>query len=322
MRPSQAMFVLDDNGTRCFGPGPCRLLQAVQTTGSLRSAAISMGMAYTKAIRMLKVAERSMGVNLTSRTIGGSGGGGSRLTPEALDLLERYERWSAACRGFGTRSFDECFDGFGAGAAAKDVSDDASRGRIGVVVMASGLASRFGSNKLVAPLAGTPVLERTLRSLPLDLVDPVVVTRWREVQDLCDRLGVRSIRHELPLQSDTVRMGLSLDAGWDGCMFVTGDQPLLGERSVRSLVRAFREDPTRVVRLAWQGKAGGPVLFPASCFEGLRGLEGDVGGTGLLKKDPELARRIRLVEAERPEELEDVDTPDELARLESLVRGE
>lgn len=316
MRPSQALFVLDDNARRCFGPGPCRLLRAIGATGSLRCAAQSMGMAYTKAIRMLKFAEESLGVRLTSRTIGGSGGGGSRLTPEAFDLIERYERWSADCRAFGAHSFEACFEGFGPLGESED-----PRSRVGVVVMASGLSTRFGSNKLVAPLAGTPVLERTLRALPLDLVDPVVVTRWDEVCRLCGRLGIRCVRHDLPLQSDTVRAGLDAGCNWSGCMFVTGDQPLLGERSVRAMVREFEADPSRVVRLSWKGRAAGPVLFPSELFGRLRALEGDVGGTALLRQDSPLAQGCVLVEAQDASELEDVDTPETLALLERKVTG-
>lgn len=40
---------VDENQQKFFGEGPSRLLHAVEETGSLRAAAQSMGMAYTKA---------------------------------------------------------------------------------------------------------------------------------------------------------------------------------------------------------------------------------------------------------------------------------
>ena len=49
----------DDNDEKFFGEGPCRLLHAIEETGSLRSAAISMGLAYTKALRIIKCRSRS-----------------------------------------------------------------------------------------------------------------------------------------------------------------------------------------------------------------------------------------------------------------------
>ena len=47
MRPVIRVYLYDENGERFFGEGPLRLLHAVEETGSLRSAAQSMEMAYT-----------------------------------------------------------------------------------------------------------------------------------------------------------------------------------------------------------------------------------------------------------------------------------
>ena len=59
----------DDNDEKFFGEGPCRLLHAIEETGSLRSAAISMGLAYTKALRIIKNAEAALGLPLCWRKI-------------------------------------------------------------------------------------------------------------------------------------------------------------------------------------------------------------------------------------------------------------
>ena len=88
MRPDLRAYLLGDDGHRVFGPGPVDLLERVGELGSLRAAAMEMGMAYTKATRLVRDAERAFGFSLTERTVGGTGGGGSRLTPEALDLIE------------------------------------------------------------------------------------------------------------------------------------------------------------------------------------------------------------------------------------------
>ena len=47
----------DDNDNKFFGEGPARLLHAIEEYGSLRTAALSMDMAYTKALKILKNAE-------------------------------------------------------------------------------------------------------------------------------------------------------------------------------------------------------------------------------------------------------------------------
>lgn len=84
---------LDYRG-RAFGDGPARLLDGVERSGSLRKAAHELGMSYNKAWRILHAAEQRLGFPLLDRSVGGSSGGGSQLTPEGKDLLRRYRALS------------------------------------------------------------------------------------------------------------------------------------------------------------------------------------------------------------------------------------
>ena len=61
MRAVTKIIFFDDSGEKFFGEGPCRLLTAVEETGSLRAAALSMGMAYSKALKLVKNAEAALG---------------------------------------------------------------------------------------------------------------------------------------------------------------------------------------------------------------------------------------------------------------------
>ena len=97
MKPVVKITLTDDNGIKFFGEGPCQLLRLVETTGSLRSAAIKMEMAYSKATKILKQAELTLGYPLTTRNTGGKDGGGSILTPEGKQFLRQYEAYRDAC---------------------------------------------------------------------------------------------------------------------------------------------------------------------------------------------------------------------------------
>ena len=96
---------LDHRG-RAFGYGPARLLDGVEQFGSLRKAAQELGMSYNKAWRILHAAEQRLGFQLLERTVGGSLGGGSQLTPEAKDLMRRYRAMAADA----ARTLDDVFD--------------------------------------------------------------------------------------------------------------------------------------------------------------------------------------------------------------------
>lgn len=109
MKSVTRITLIDDTGQKFFGEGPCRLLHAVEENGSLRAAAASMDMAYTKALKILKHAENVLGFPLTIRVTGGRDGGGSSLTPEGKEWMNRYESYRDACIRANLRLYLEFF---------------------------------------------------------------------------------------------------------------------------------------------------------------------------------------------------------------------
>jgi len=83
---------LDNNG-KAFGDGPYELLKRVEETQSLHRAARGMGMAYSKAWRLIGAMEKRLGFLLIERKAGGLCGGGSRVTSRGKDLMIRYKRF-------------------------------------------------------------------------------------------------------------------------------------------------------------------------------------------------------------------------------------
>lgn len=112
MKLRLAVSFQTDEGERFFGEGPYRLLLGVEQTQSLRAAAQQMGMAYTKAFRIIKNAEAALGFPLLERVVGGKGGGGSTLTPEGKELLKRYGAYRLSCDQMAERLYQEHFSGF------------------------------------------------------------------------------------------------------------------------------------------------------------------------------------------------------------------
>ena len=98
-----------DDNQRCFGPGIATLLERVRVHKSLRAAAASMEMAYSKAWRIIRTAEGVFGCKLLSSTIGGAHGGGAVLTPEAERLLAAYDAYCADVGAYAQEKFREVF---------------------------------------------------------------------------------------------------------------------------------------------------------------------------------------------------------------------
>ena len=109
MKAVTRITFLDDNNEKFFGEGPARLLRGIEATGSLRAAAMAMEMAYTKALKLIRNAERAVGVPLIRRTTGGKDGGGSRLTPEGKELLAKYEAYRDQCAEANRRIYHQIF---------------------------------------------------------------------------------------------------------------------------------------------------------------------------------------------------------------------
>lgn len=294
MKAVTKIIFTDDQGMKFFGEGPCRLLRCVQNTGSLRSAAMEMNMAYSKATKLIKQAEAALGFPLTTRCAGGKDGGGSVLTPEGAQWLNRYEAYRAACREANQALYRQHFP------------------EIGCVIMASGLGKRFGGNKLMADFCGKPMIQRALDATEGLFSHRVVVTRHESVAALCRQQNVDVIFHDLPYRNDTIRLGLEALGDPDACMFLPGDQPLLRRETVAMLLDARKDNPNGIIRPVYEDTEGSPVLFPARTFAELRNLPEGKGGSVVIQNH---IHEVLRVSVSNPFELADADTPETLEML-------
>lgn len=94
---------------KCFGPGVAQLLSRVDEMHSLRAAALSMSMAYSKAWTVIHNAEAGLGFKLLTSVTGGKNGGGAQLTDEARQMIAAYETYCRKLHEFGDTLFEETF---------------------------------------------------------------------------------------------------------------------------------------------------------------------------------------------------------------------
>lgn len=339
MKPSIRTYLCSDDDKRFFGEGPFKLLLAVEETGSLRSAAMSMNMAYTKALRIIRDAESYLGFLLTVRTTGGKGGGGSRLTDEAKDFLLRYEQYRAECTDSAIHIYERVFKQTQRSFEQMTEAEHKKNGKMACIIMASGLGKRFGSNKLMTPFCGKPLIGSVVDTIKsVSFFDEVLVlTRSQEVKNYCDQVGTKVLIHDLPNRNEAVSLGLGhlLEKMPDltGCLFALGDQPLLKSNTVERMCMRFNE-----IKLdSWKSSpiiqaccikmekssdsaasvtVGSPILFDSKFFDELFHLPEKSGGSYVLRNHHE---HVRYVAADSPMELTDIDTPDDLENLKHFI---
>lgn len=181
--------------------------------------------------------------------------------------------------------------------------------KIGCVVLAAGNSARFGENKLLREFAGQTMISRALAAIPEESLDGVVVvTQYREIEDLAKENGFIPIRNEHPEfgQSYSVKLGLQALSDYDAVLFQVSDQPLLQKESVAALIDFYRKHPKNIVALGYRGQRGNPCIFPAAYFPNLMEIEGDHGGNVVIRRHE---NALMLLEVS-PKELTDVDTPE------------
>lgn len=160
----------------------------------------------------------------------------------------------------------------------------------GCIIMASGMGTRFGSNKLIAELGGRPVvthvMDTAIEASGHTGDELAVLTRWDEVAGLAAEKGITCIRHSYTEKSDVIKLGITHaeSEGWSSCMFMLGDQPLLTPGSVQRLHDVYAEFGAngKVFRLGADGQPGSPVIFSRCHYDKLKTLTGEQGGMSLF----------------------------------------
>lgn len=196
-------------------------------------------------------------------------------------------------------------------------AEEGGGARVAAVVLAAGESSRFGGNKLLAPLDGVPVVRAAVANAAAGGVDEVVVVLGRnaaEVREAVDHPGARFVVNDRYSEglSTSIRAGIgALTTGIDAALIVLGDQPRMPAAVIPALLARYRHDRPAAVVPIYRGTPANPVLFDRSLFAGLGSLRGDRGARALIEG---LRSGVATVAFDH-EVPADVDTPGDLEDL-------
>jgi molybdate transport system regulatory protein len=98
-------------GTPAMGPGKAELVASIAQTGSISAAARAMGMSYRRAWQLVEALNAAYREPVVTTAIGGTRGGGARVTPFGQRLLALYrgmEEKASAAIAADLRRFNAC----------------------------------------------------------------------------------------------------------------------------------------------------------------------------------------------------------------------
>jgi molybdenum cofactor cytidylyltransferase len=184
---------------------------------------------------------------------------------------------------------------------------------VAAILLAAGRAQRFGSAKLLVPIAGIPLGVVAYRNLRAAIDDVLVVVRPDDAM-LARRYAEEGARVVVAERADE-GMGASLAAGiaavepTAGVVVALADMPWIAPATIRSIAGAI-ESGASIAAPVHNGERGHPVGFASFHRAALLALRGDEGARAILAAHRDA---LTLLDVEDPGVLRDVDTTADLA---------
>jgi nicotine blue oxidoreductase len=196
--------------------------------------------------------------------------------------------------------------------------------RVAGILLAAGDGTRLGQPKATVELNGATLAERGVALLRAGGADPVLVVTGAVRVAVPGTVTVRNEDWASGMGSSLVAglhaadeyEGAHGGAGVSAAVIALADQPLIGPQAVRRLIAAHAAGATVAVA-AYDGKPRNPVLIAREHWpEVVAMAAGDAGARPFLRSHPDL---VTLVECGDTGSPDDIDTPEELARVRALT---
>jgi CTP:molybdopterin cytidylyltransferase MocA len=187
---------------------------------------------------------------------------------------------------------------------------------VGAIVLAAGSSSRMPvSQKLLLDIDGTPMVRHVVEAASEGgCHQTVVVYSSDDVRHAVDgQVEVVYNPDAKTGMASSLKMGLkALRPEIEAAVVMLGDQPLVGGRTIATLLRSWRREGSRPAVAVAQDKGGWspPVVLSRELWDQLFALKGDAGARQVLQGRPEL---LDVVPA--PGRPDDIDTPDDYAKI-------
>jgi molybdenum cofactor cytidylyltransferase len=210
--------------------------------------------------------------------------------------------------------------------SSKQTVGDTDLAGVGAVILAAGASTRMGVPKQLLQFGGETMLRRAASVALKAGCRPVVVVTGADAATSRKALRGLDVREAENQQwesgiSSSVRVGIEAlvmaNPQTAALVLMLCDQPFVTREIIARLVAAHRETGRSIVASRYGGSYGVPALFDKIHFAELTRLKGDAGAKQIIRKH---LPKVHLLPFPKGEI--DIDTPDDLARLQSTSHSD
>lgn len=193
--------------------------------------------------------------------------------------------------------------------------------RIPIIVLAAGLSSRFGRNKLFETFGSSTLIEHIVFEALKSKAQRAIVVGGHDFQRLCrtlEKFDCEIVFNEefAKGQSYSVRRGvLAVDESADALMILPGDVVLMNHEIINRVVDAFAKTHAPIVSAGYRGRPGHPILFGKELFSELKEIDEET--RGLKRVVSNHVSQAVIVETSQAS-LFDLDTQEDMQRLDKI----
>ena len=178
--------------------------------------------------------------------------------------------------------------------------------KVSVILLAAGLSSRMGEDKLLLKYKGKSFLQHSLDLLQkLPVYERIIVTNDARQRHIVLPNTIKLCINPNPErgQSSSIKIGIE-EASGTHYLFLVADQPLLTKKDLIPLLDAVKTKPGKIIFPIVDSEPNSPSLFPSTFKDELIKLNGDKGGRVIREANKDLWYTIH---PENPENFTDID---------------
>lgn len=151
------------------------------------------------------------------------------------------------------------------------------------IILAGGLSSRMGENKLELKIDGKTIIDKVIENVKSSKLQDVVVV-WGKYEVDTDLPKRFNANYEEGMSTSIIE-GMKDYIG-DGVMVILGDMPFIEGNIINKLVSTFESSKKNIIIPRYEGKKGNPVIIGSLYFEALLKNKGDKGARDIIKENP------------------------------------